>query len=102
MVDVHRSLDVNVHSLRFLRRNHRVQLARDVAYEFLPGEAFCDGDSKVFTCDHHLKCVAMETVFSVNDFPTSRGDPEDRHCFLEQETLLSLLSTGWFQEPIRA
>jgi len=23
-------------------------------------------------------------------------------CFLEQETLLSLLSTGWFQERIRA
>ena len=23
------------------------------------------------------------------------------HCFLEQETLLSLLSTGWFQERIR-
>jgi len=22
-------------------------------------------------------------------------------CFLEQETLLSLLSTGWFQERIR-
>jgi len=22
------------------------------------------------------------------------------HCFLEQETLLSLLSTGWFQERI--
>ena len=77
MVDVHRSLDVNVHSLRFLRINPRVQLAHDVAYVFLPCEAFCDGDSKVFTCDHHLKCVAMETVFSVNDFPTSRGDPDD-------------------------
>jgi len=23
-------------------------------------------------------------------------------CFLEQETLLSLLSTGWFQEQIQA
>ena len=44
---------------------------------FLPGEAFCDGDSKVFTCDHHLKCVAMETVGSVDDFPKSRGDPDD-------------------------
>ena len=24
------------------------------------------------------------------------------HCFLDQETLPSLLSTGWFQERIRA
>ena len=24
------------------------------------------------------------------------------HCFLEQETLPSLLSTGWFHEQIRA
>ena len=52
-------------------------LTRDVAYVFLPGEAFCDGDSKVFTCVHHLKCVTMETVCSVDDFPTSRGDPDD-------------------------
>ena len=52
-------------------------LARDVAYVFLPGGAFCDGDSKVFTCVHHLKCVAMETVCSADDFPTSRGDPDD-------------------------
>ena len=52
-------------------------IARDVAYVFLPGEAFCDGNSKVFTCVHHLKCVAMETVCSVDDYPASRGDPDD-------------------------
>ena len=44
---------------------------------FLPGESFSDGDSKVFTCDHHLKYVAMETVCCVDDFPASRGGPDD-------------------------
>ena len=37
--------------------------------------------------------------------PVSREfEPHQRppRCFLEQETLLSLLSTGWFQERIRA
>ena len=27
---------------------------------------------------------------------------KDPHCFLEQETLPLLLSTGWFQERIQA
>ena len=27
---------------------------------------------------------------------------KDHRCFLEQETLPSLLSTGWFQQRIRA
>ena len=65
-------------------------LARDVAYVFLPGEAFCDGDSKVFTCDHHLKCVAMETVFLFNVFPTSRGDPDDSALSVVEAHLPSL------------
>ena len=36
--------------------------------------------------------------------PVSREfEPHQRpRCFLEQETLLSLLSTGWFHERIRA
>ena len=36
--------------------------------------------------------------------PVSREfEPHQRPCcFLEQETLLSLLSSGWFQERIRA
>ena len=72
------SLTGGVNSLRFLRMNPQSPsgLARDVAYVFLPGVAFCDGDSNVFTCDHHLKCVAMGTVCSV-DFPASRSDPDD-------------------------
>ena len=36
--------------------------------------------------------------------PVSREfKPHQRpRCFLEQETLLSLVSTGWFQEQVRA
>jgi len=34
---------------------------------------------------------------------TSRNNPtKGSHCFIEQETVFSLLSTGWFQERIQA
>ena len=39
------------------------------------------------------------TVDSLSD----SFEPHQRpRCFLEQETLFSLLSTGWYQEQIRA
>ena len=52
----------------------------------------------------HLKggvaqCVARLTrIVEVVGLSSIKGP----RCFLEQETLLSLLSTGWFQERIRA
>jgi len=41
-------------------------------------------------------CIPVISVY------TSGAVRNDHICFLEQETLLLLLSTGWFQEWIRA
>ena len=49
-----------------------------------------------------LKLTTLESSWDFKFGVESSSAIKGPRCFIEQETLLSLLSTGWFQERIRA
>ena len=73
-----------------------------------PKMAFCsprflDIRSRRFRVHYYRGCVAQCVARLTRNVEVVGSSPiKGPRCVLEQETLPSLLSTGWFQERIRA